>query len=565
MRMQSLLPLAAGLLAVATSAQSPLMMPFNPENGLGTGSQIFFDLNVLDPNGVTITALDVATGSAVGTLGTVEVWTTPGTFVGNEQSPLVWTLAATGPVEARGAGQPSPACLAAGAFLAQGTYGVAVRHVGIDLDYTGLGATLPPISSASTAELTLQAGKSQSTPFVSAPINARVFNGNIYYNVGNVPGQPCGGPLGTKVTYGEGCYNLTTSWYELFAQLSGFDLAGTAGSETVIGGVQSGGAWTVTSSTSAWFAPTGTQVLSNATTPAALTDDTMSGPLTLPFTFNFPGGSTNVIHANVNGFVVLGSTTATTGDFSPTPAELHSGDPRLFPLWGDWHAGANLTTNPASGVYFDVDPSGQTVYVTWLDVADRRGAVPAAGTTSVNFQLAISANGNIEYRYREATPVTPAPTSGNVIVGASKGNVGGNSFDAGSRDLSASLPFTTDAVDQFGLKLDSNPPRLGQNWVLTTTNIEAISTIGATFFGTQQVDPGLDLTFIGAPGCSAYTNADIGGLTFLVSNGMGQVIVEVPLNPVLVGQSFSAQSVSFTTHNTLTLNFSNGLLGTVGG
>ena len=138
MRMRTLLlPLATALVAATTAAQSPLMMPFNANNGLSAGAQVFFDLNVLDPNGVTITALDVNTGTtAIGTAGTIEVWTTPGTFVGNEQNALVWTQAGSGAVTASGNNVPSHACLGSGIFLAAGTHGVAVRHVGVALQLT---------------------------------------------------------------------------------------------------------------------------------------------------------------------------------------------------------------------------------------------------------------------------------------------------------------------------------------------------------------------------------------------------------------------------------------------
>jgi hypothetical protein len=162
--------------------------------------------------------------------------------------------------------------------------------------------------------------------------------------------------------------------------------------------------------------------------------------------------------------------------------------------------------------------------------------------------------------------MTPNPTgTGAVIVGTSKGNLGGtSSTDIGSRDISASLPFSTDATDQLPLTLDSNAPILGEDWVLTTTNHEPIAPAGATFFGDQQVNPGLDLTFIGAPDCFAYTNANLGGLTYLVSSGTGQIIITIPNTPALAGQQFSAQSVSFTTNNLAGLNFSNGVLGTIG-
>ncbi len=563
--MRTLLPLAAAFAAATLSAQSPLSLPFNANNGLSAGAQVFFDLSVLDPNGITIHTIDVNTGTTTtGTVGSVEVYTTPTTFVGAEQTAASWTLAASGPVMALGNNVPSPACLGAGFFLPAGTYGVAVRHIGVALRYTGTSSTaFPPIFTGATAELTLTAGKGQATAFSSAPINFRVFNGNIHYNLGNAPGIPCV-PFAGKVTYGTGCYARGTSWYENFADLTNFDFVGAPGTEQVIVATPAGAAgYVVSAGTSAWFNPVAPKVLSNAATPAAMTDDTMSGPQTLPFTFSFPGGSTSVIHICTNGFVVLGPTTATTGDFTATPAEMHSQLPRLFTLWADWMASTNVATNPASGVYFDVDPSNQIVYATWLDVADRRGGVPTAGATTINLQCAIHANGSVEYRYRNIVPRVGALAP--VIAGFSKGNLGGsNSVDTGSRDLSVTMPFATQGPDQQALALDSNLPKLGQSWDLTTTNVEAISPIAITFFGDQQINPGIDLGFLGAPGCNAYTNANLASLAFGVTAGSGVLPIPVPNAPALAGATLSAQSVSFTVHNMLLLNFSNGVLGTIG-
>jgi hypothetical protein len=41
----------------------------------------------------------------------------------------------------------------------------------------------------------------------------------------------------------------------------------------------------VGSGASAWYAPTGSQVLNNAATPAAMADDSISQALALPFSF----------------------------------------------------------------------------------------------------------------------------------------------------------------------------------------------------------------------------------------------------------------------------------------
>jgi hypothetical protein len=558
--------LAAFGAAVSIVAQSPLSLPFNSNNGLGANSGVFFDLNVTDAAGITITGLDVNSSSVVGTVGSVEIYTTPTTYVGSQTVAANWTLAGSGGCQSAGSNIASPVCVGGGGvFLAQGSYGVFLRHVNIALRYTNSTGLV----TQTTAEVTFSGGQSatSTTLFTATPIANRIFNGNIYYNNGAVPGPACV-PFGSRTLYGTGCYVRGDSWYENFAQLTNFDLAGSAGNETVLVATPNGAAgYSVAPGSPAWFTPVSTQVLSNAATPAAMTDDTMSGPQTLPFGFSFPGAAApvTVMHMTVNGFIHLGPTTLLTGDFSPTNPELHNLQPRLFPMWSDWQAATNVTTNPASGCYFDVDPSNQTVYFTWLDVADRRGQVPVAGATTVNFQCAIHSSGAVEYRYRNNTPA--ATGNGVVIVGFSKGNLnvtgGPTSVDTGSRDLSAG-PFATNGPDARALPSTANAPRLGQNWTINTTNIPAISPISITFLGTAQVNPGLDLGFLGAPDCRAHINTIIGDLTGVSVSGASSVSLPIPSSTALAGTVLVGQSVALTLANALGLQTSNGIEGTIG-
>lgn len=567
MRILSLLATAA--MAASLTAQSPLSLPFTSNNGLGVNSGVFFDLNVTDPNGITITTIDVNSSSTAGTVGSVELYTTPTTYVGVQTNAAAWTLGGSGGVISGGTNIAAPVCLTGGGvYLPTGSYGICLRHVNVAIRYTNSTG----IVTASTAEVAFAGGQSatMTTPFSSAPIANRIFNGSIYYNVGNVPGGSCP-PFATKTLFGTGCYPASggDSWYEQFAQLTNFDLAGTPGNEVVVVSTPAGPAgYLVSSGSPAWFTPTGTQILSNAAVPAAMGDDTMSGPQTLPFSFSFPGNpaGVTVIHACTNGFLHLGPTTLTTGDFTPTAAELHTLQPRLFALWADLQAATNLTTNPASGLYYDVDPSNQTVYFTWLDVADRRGGVPVAGASSVNFQIAIHSSGVVEYRYRDMVPF--ATGNGVVITGFSKGNLnitgGPVSFTTASVDLTASMPFTTNGPDSLPLALDSNAPRLGLTWTLTTSGIHPLSPVAITFFGTTSLPSGVDLGFLGAGGCSAYVLGLIGDITSAASVGSASAAISIPNNPAFTGLSLSAQSVCFTTLNALGLQTSNGLEGTIG-
>ena len=553
---------AAALLAVAavTPAQSPLTMPFNANNGLSTsGAIVFFDLNVLSPAGVTVTRLDVNTGnSSVGTVGTIEVYTGPTTFAGSEQNAGAWTLAVSGGVVAQGSNVPSPTCLGSGLFLPPGPHGIAVRHVGVGVRYTnGTGTN----QTGATAELTLSAGASISAFFTGTYFNPRVFNGNVHYKVGNVPGSGCA----QTTAFGVGCYRGVTSFYETFGSLAAFDFVGSPGTEQVLVASSLGAqGYVVTAGTPAWFTPAGSAVLTNSATPAPMGDNSMSQPLTLPFAFPFPGGSTTVVHAASDGYVNLGATTATTSDSTPTAAELLAQPARLCPLWCNLQPATNLPVNAASGVFFDVDPGNQTAYVTWRGVADRSGSIPAAGATSVDVQLALHASGAFEFRYRGIVPNT---TTAPVLVGWSKGSTGSPlPVDPGSVDLSASLPLLTSGPDSRPLVHTASLPRVGTTMTLAVEDVENVVPLAVLFFGDTAVDPGVDLGFLGAPGCSGHTSANLGSATIPVSlpAGSGSVSLPIPNNPALVGLAIASQAAAFTTKNPLGIGTSNGVAWTVG-
>ena len=111
--------------------------------------------------------------------------------------------------------------------------------------------------------------------------------------------------------------------------------------------------------------------------------------------------------------------------------------------------------------------------------------------------------------------------------------------------------------------LDSNTPRLGSVWQLQLDNCGA-SPLAFFFFGDTVVDPGVDLTSVGAPGCSAYTNANLGAFANLVAVGSSQFNLLLPSTPSLVGSAISVQGTAATAANALTVATSNGLSGVVG-
>ena len=114
------------------------------------------------------------------------------------------------------------------------------------------------------------------------------------------------------------------------------------------------------------------------------------------------------------------------------------------------------------------------------------------------------------------------------------------------------------------LTLSSNTPQLGGIWTLQADNV-----VGATaifYFGDTTYEPGIDLSPLGAPGCSVYTNTVYGCYPQAAAGGASSMSWSVPNDPNLVGFEILAQSAcaAAAPANTLTFSTSNGLRATAG-
>ncbi len=544
------------LTAACLPAQSPLAMPFAANNSGAAGWMVFFDLDVVAPAGITITALDVnCSTTAVGTVGAIELYVGPTSYVGTVLNPTTWTQAAHGGVIAAGNNVPAYACLGAGLFLPPGPHAIGIRHVDVGVGFTNGTATN---RTGATADVHLTAGAACSDLFSGSTFSPRVWNGNLHYHLGNLPGSGCA----QSESVGTGCYRGTTTFYEALPSLAAFDLQ--SGSQPSLYAARLAPlGYMVMPTGPSWFPPTGVQLLDNAPIPAPMGDTQFSRPLQLPFMFPFAGGSTNVIHAASDGYLVLGTTTSNFCDASPTTAELLTQVPRLCPLWCNLQPMTNQVANPQSGIYFDVDPSGLVVYLTWLDVADRSGSVPLAGTTSVTMQVALFASGDFEFRYLDIVPNT---TSAPVLVGASKGSSDGFvAIDPGSVDLSASLPLITTGPDSRPLLHTVGLPRLGTTFDLQIGDVENLVPLAFLLLGDSAAPAGVPLAALGAPGCAAFTNANLTAVSLPVAPaGTAAVLLPIPNDAALVGMQVTSQALAFTTKNDLGLATSNGVTWTVG-
>ncbi|MEO6594710.1 MAG: hypothetical protein ABIP94_08145 [Planctomycetota bacterium] len=199
------------LLAGALAGQSPLATAYAGVGVGAVGSQIFFDLNVLSPTGITIKSLDVNLSSPLATPGTITVLTVfpAGTYT----APLATTTAAwwtgpsgAGPVVAAGVGKPTHVCLTPPIFLPFGVQGVVVQYTGVAPQYTvNLPFPLAPWPTSFTAELVLSRG--DYAPVFWAPTipGPNTFDGAIHYDVGaSLVCVPCA----SKVSLGAGCASL---------------------------------------------------------------------------------------------------------------------------------------------------------------------------------------------------------------------------------------------------------------------------------------------------------------------------------------------------------------------
>lgn len=143
-----------------------------------------FDLQVLNPSGITITAADLnnRNGAQEGLSFGLNVYITPTTYVGKESNVGSWSLVSTG--NGVGAAENSPSAVdLTDFFLAAGSYGIAFQSPDFNQGYTS-GA-----NAYSNADVQLTLGASTSGALFGSSVNTpRTWNGTIYYDaVSGIP------------------------------------------------------------------------------------------------------------------------------------------------------------------------------------------------------------------------------------------------------------------------------------------------------------------------------------------------------------------------------------------
>jgi hypothetical protein len=333
-------------------------------------------------------------------------------------------------------------------------------------------------------------------------------NGNGGWLLQDRPGCPF--VAGTWSTFGVGCPAQTgifgASFYETFTGAS-LDLDNL---EFVLIPTGSSG-YLVQAITGAFF-PGFTNVV-------PLTDDDVLDQI-LPFNFPNPGGVCTTVGFCSNGFLWLDNFNNSPPAAPFVPSFLQDG-PRLAGLWTD------LDFTAGGNAYFDATPT--VAYFTWFDAPDFSN--PSLRST---FQVQLFANGNVRLCYQGLNVGANRPA----LAGY---GVGGQTWDPGSIDLSASVPFVSGAgllpvtLDWIGV-----PPVLGQPFPLVAGNLRPSALLGVLVVGVQQFNPGLPLAGIGMPGCFAHTSLDV---TFAFpTTGFTTPINVLSFPPTLAAAGFTMYS-----------------------
>ena len=488
------------LLSAAAVAQSPLVAPFNANNGQ-SGNQ--FDLVAITP--VLITGFDVNIDAGIWNL-EVYIVTGGGSKVGLENTAAAWTLVGSA-VGVAGAGinvpTPLPIALAVaiGPGATQGFY-VTVTN-GTAINYTN-GVT-PQGVLAANADLQILEGSGHAYPF-AANFSPRNFNANIYYSPASA------GTIATVSSNGAGCTEKYASFYEQMATAA-FDLT-----DTDITGTSTGAGYVVLTSV--------------GTGPLAVGGVDPLGGTVLTM------GDDNQVAAGT-----LGMRVGSNGWFARGPGNSDAFAPTAATMLG----------NPSEAVYFwtDLQPNTSGVVTYEEDVVSGQTRVTFDGVNGWNtpdpcfIQCDFNVNsGDWAIRYGIVGFANPEQW----LVGYSPA---GANADPGNTDISAAGVIITAAVDVLPLTLTGiGRPVMGAapvNYDVTTSNIEAGALIHVGIVGLTS--PGTPLAILGFGPGDCFLNASLDIVTGVVVLPVGNqtwTAFGLPVAvPALNGFELNCQAATF--------------------
>lgn len=351
----------------------------------------------------------------------------------------------------------------------------------------------------------------------------------------------------SHTSYGAGCYSAPGGlFYELFndAVAANAGLQGNALLLTPAGGnyVPS---WLPGTATALYLPPSAAAV-------AMATSDDGDTPVALPLPLTLPSGAANNLVVSHNGIITV--TTATVGnnyfDYTPSGAEMAAAlGLAFYPGWHDWNDGDTVGTGRIK-----TELVGGTFCITWDNVENYPVGVANPGTMQVQFQLA---TGVVTYVWTAIDPSTASTFGTSYLVGF---KADGALADPGSISLATALPPTV-GFTLFPLSLSATPnpvstPTAGTTVTYTTNNIPEFApgsgirlAVNILSLGSVPA-PGLDLGFLGAPGCVALVQSTDFTQSMVGASALQSVTFAIPAG-VPTGFQIYAQSAALTLPNSL--------------
>lgn len=322
-----------------------------------------------------------------------------------------------------------------------------------------------------------------------------------------------------SIGYGEGCSARRASFYEHWApgtcDMNTFN--GTPMGYTMI---QHDAGWFVLPLQSPWRHPA---VDSDS---VVFGPDGMSQPISLGFSFSYPGGQASSVWVHEDGFACFGQSPYYV-NYMPPAMRFLNGAPCLAAFW------TALDSCSCGAVRIERDPVASAwTAITWSNV--RETGTPYLST----FQAVIHASGQID--------VVLLSCHANSHPALSGWSPGYGALQPGTCDLSAlnsNMVITFPDRDPMLLQT-GDAPRLGATVVMETSGMPESVKFVFTAIGTQGFDPGIDLTPVGATGCSQHASYETGIMT-MAYQGSSMLVLDVPQISALIGSTAYLQSVGF--------------------
>jgi hypothetical protein len=330
----------------------------------------------------------------------------------------------------------------------------------------------------------------------------------------------------SHTTYGSGCYNTSDSVYQAFATASA---ASPALSNTALTFTPSLGSYLVTAGGA--MLPVGS--VQAVPTIVAVGDDVEQ---VVPFTTgSFPGSAGLAICSN--GFVSLATGNSPT--YNQTVSLLLNGTQTSFRSAHDM----NPTIVGSGQIKYEESPA--LTMVTYDGVWDYAGSSVADANT-IQFQFYPSGVVNIVWG--------SLSTLGASGIGFYAGySPAGPSADIGSTNFATQLPFQVSPLNMTAMSLSAAPAPVstgGSGTLVTYTQSgipEAVPTsgvyVGATIISLGQDLLGLNLGFIGMPGCNLHVATLDLMLPFVGNTNSLPTQFQIPAG-VAYGTQIFAQSVA---------------------